>query len=130
MSKINLKNAHLHYFKPIVCKRHSLAYKWLIDSGYTVTYLCLCLGIRIEELSGYFREPHKLNLRQANTVILLLRGIKEPNEVIKALMLPIDISDNKLNEDLKQLYDEIVLPVPSRSVPVHRLNYEPKKSKE
>lgn len=130
MAKINLKNAHLHYFKPVISKRHSLSWKWLLDSGYTVGYLSLCLGIRVEKLSGYFREPNRFTLQQIQIIIVLLRGIKEPNEVVKSLLVPIDSKDTQLNESLKTVYETIVLPVPTRTVPVHRLDYEPKVVKD
>lgn len=130
MAVVNISKANLKIFKPVVTSRHSLSYKWLIESGYSVAYLCLCLNIRVELLSGYFREPNKFTVHHIQVIILLLKGIKEPNEVIKSLLIPIDETNTKTNEDLKTLYNEIALPVPTRSVPMHRLDYEPKKTKD
>lgn len=130
MANFDIKNADLNYFKPIVSTNHNLTWKWLLNSGYSVKYISLCLGIRIESLSGYFREPERFTLQHIHVIILLLKGIKEPNEVLKVLLLPMDKSDTKLNEGLKDIYNSIELPEGTKKVPVHRLDFEPKKAKE
>ncbi|MGV8131268.1 MAG: hypothetical protein ACP5N7_04185 [Candidatus Pacearchaeota archaeon] len=129
MAVVNISKANLKYFKPSISANHFIVYKWLIDSGYTVSYFCSSLNIRVEELSGYFREPFKFKVHHVQVIILLLKDIKEPIEILKALLFNVNIEDSKSNEELKTLYNEIELPAPSRSVPVHRLDYEPKDKK-
>lgn len=130
MARINVKGLNVNYYKPVISKNHNLTWKWLLNEGYTVKYLSLCLNIRIEDLSGYFREPNKFTIHHINVIILLLKDIKTPIEILKALLFKVDATNTKENENLKQIYETIVLPPASRSTPVHRLDYELKKPKD